>query len=140
MKIMLIVLITFVSVGVVLAADSSKTAGAPIKIGGPLSLTGVWAESGKWVKAGYELWKEDVSRRGGLLGRPVELIIYDNESDTDKAVSYYERAITVDKVDLLLGGTPGTANVAVMPLAEKYKKVFVGLGGHMKSFERGYTL
>jgi branched-chain amino acid transport system substrate-binding protein len=139
MKIMLIVLIVFVSFGVVLAADSPKTTTAPIKIGGSLSLTGVWAESGKWVKAGYELWKEDISKRGGLLGRPVELIVYDNESDTDKAVSYYERAITVDKVDLLLGGTPGTANVAVMPLAEKYGKVLVGLGGHLKSFEQGYT-
>jgi branched-chain amino acid transport system substrate-binding protein len=112
---------------------------APIRIGGAISLTGSWAETGKWVKEGYDLWVEEVNKRGGLLGRPVELIVYDNESDTDKAVTYYERAITVDKVDLVFGGVPGTANVAIMPLVEKYGKVFVGLGGHMKSFEQGYT-
>jgi branched-chain amino acid transport system substrate-binding protein len=111
----------------------------PIKIGGALSLTGAWAETGKWVKEGYDLWLEQINKKGGLLGRPVEMIVYDNESDTDKAVTYYERAITVDKVDLVFGGVPGTANVAVMPLVEKYGKVFIGLGGHMKSFEQGYT-
>jgi branched-chain amino acid transport system substrate-binding protein len=47
--------------------------------------------------------------------------------------------ITVDKVDLLSGGFPGTANVALMPLVEKYGKVFVGMGGHMKAHEQGYT-
>lgn len=112
---------------------------APIRIGGSISLTGSWAETGKWVKEGYDLWLEEINKKGGLLGRPVEMIVYDNESDTDKAVTYYERAITVDKVDLIFGGVPGTANVAIMPLAEKYGKVFVGLGGHMKSFEQGYT-
>jgi branched-chain amino acid transport system substrate-binding protein len=118
----------------------SKPSGqAPIKIGGAISLTGPWAETGKWVKEGYDLWLEEINRKGGLLGRPVEMIVYDNESDTDKAVTYYERAITVDKVDLVFGGVPGTANVAIMPLVEKYGKVFVGLGGHMKSFEQGYT-
>jgi branched-chain amino acid transport system substrate-binding protein len=67
------------------------------------------------------------------------MIIYDDESSADKAVTYYERAITVDKVDLVFGGYPGTANVAVMPLVEKYGKVFIGMGGHMKSFEQGFT-
>jgi branched-chain amino acid transport system substrate-binding protein len=59
----------------------------------------------------------------------VKLILYDDESSADKAVTYYERAITVDKVDLVFGGYPGTANVALMPLVEKYGKVFVGQGG-----------
>jgi branched-chain amino acid transport system substrate-binding protein len=117
---------------------SGQTA-APIRIGGAISLTGPWAETGKWVKEGYDLWLDEINKKGGLLGRPVEMIVYDNESDTDKAVTYYERAITVDKVDLVFGGVPGTANVAIMPLVEKYGKVFVGLGGHMKSFEQGYT-
>lgn len=111
----------------------------PIRIGGALSLTGAWSEAGKYVKGGLEFWADDINKRGGLLGRPVELIIYDNESDTDKAVTYYERAITIDKVDLVFGGIPGTTNPAVMPLVEKYGKVFVGMGGHMKSFEQGYT-
>jgi branched-chain amino acid transport system substrate-binding protein len=113
--------------------------GEPIKIGGSLPLTGLASEQAKWVKAGYEYWAEDVNKRGGLLGRPVKLIIYDDESNADKAVTYYERAITVDKVDLVFGGYPGTANVALMPLVERYKKVFIGQGGHGKSFEQGFT-
>lgn len=111
----------------------------PIKIGGSLPLTGAFSEAAKWVKNGYDAWLEDVNKKGGLLGRPVEMTIYDDESAPDKAVTYYERAITVDKVDLVSGGYPGTANVALMPLMEKYGKVFVGMGGHLKSFEQGFT-
>jgi branched-chain amino acid transport system substrate-binding protein len=118
---------------------TSTPAGSPIKIGGSLPLTGIYSEAAKWVKAAYDWWEEDINKRGGLLGRPVKMIIYDDESNTDKAVTYYERAITLDKVDLIFGGYPGTSNVAVMPLVEKYGKVFVGMGGHLKSFEQGYT-
>jgi branched-chain amino acid transport system substrate-binding protein len=117
---------------------AAATPAKPIKIGGSLPLTGVFSESAKWIKKGYEYWAEDVNAKGGLLGRPVKLIIYDDESSADKAVTNYEKAITVDKVDLLLGGYPGTANVAVMPLAEKYRMVYVSMGGHLKSFEQGY--
>jgi branched-chain amino acid transport system substrate-binding protein len=117
----------------------SAPSGEPIKIGGSLPLTGLASEQAKLIKAGYEYWAEDINKRGGLLGRPVKLIMYDDESSADKAVTYYERAITVDKVDLLFGGYPGPTDVAIMPLAEKYGKVFIGQGGHGKSFEQGYT-
>jgi branched-chain amino acid transport system substrate-binding protein len=112
---------------------------APIKIGGSLPLTGIFSEPAKWIREGYNFWAEDINQRGGLLSRPVQMIMYDDESSADKAVTYYERAITVDKVDLVFGGYPGTANVALMPLLEKYGKVFVGMGGHLKSFEQGFT-
>jgi branched-chain amino acid transport system substrate-binding protein len=120
-------------------AKSSTPTGDPIKIGGSLPLTGLASEQAKWVKAGYESWADDINKGGGLLGRPVKLTIYDDESNPDKAVTYYERAITVDKVEMVFGGYPGTANVALMPLMEKYGKVFIGQGGHMKSFEQGFT-
>jgi len=70
-------------------------------------------------------WRTSTSA-GGLLGRPVKMTIYDDEGSTDRAVTYYERAITVDKVDLVFGGYPGMSNVALMPLMEKYGKVFAG--------------
>ena len=111
----------------------------PIKIGGSLPATGIHAETSKWIKQGYDFWVEDVNKRGGLLGRPVKMTIYPDQGTTEEAVAYYERAITVDKVDLVFGGYPGTSNVALMPLVEKYKKVFIGMGGHMKSFEQGFT-
>jgi branched-chain amino acid transport system substrate-binding protein len=111
----------------------------PILIGGSLPLTGVWAETAKVIKRGYEFWVEEKNSQGGLLGRPIKLIIYDDQGKPDNAVKFAEKCITVDKVDLLLGGYPGTAARAVMPLAEKYKMVYVSMGGHMKSFLQGYT-
>ncbi len=121
------------------ASKSSAPGATPIKIGGTLPLTGTFSEGGKWTKVGYEFWQEQVNKRGGLLGRPVKLIIYDDESDPDKSVTYYERAITLDKVNLVFGGPPGTINVALMPTIEKHKMVFIGPGGLQKVFEQGYT-
>ena len=69
----------------------------------------------------------------------MEFKIYDDQSNVGKAVTFAEKAITVDKVDLLFGGYPGTAARAVMPVAEKHKVVYVSMGGHMKSFQQGYT-
>ena len=116
-------------------ADAQK----PILIGGSLPLTGVFAETAKVVEKGYQFWVEETNAQGGLLGRPVKLIIYDDEGKPDSAVKLAEKAITVDKVDFLLGGYPGTAARAVMPVAEKYKMVYVSMGGHMASFIQGYT-
>ncbi len=117
------------------AADKAK----PILIGGSLPLTGKFAETGVWIDRGMKYWAKEINEKGGLLGRPVELKIYDDESNAGKAVTFAEKAITVDKVDLLFGGYPGTAARAVMPVAEKHKFVYVSMGGHMKSFEQGYT-
>ena len=114
-------------------------AGKPIVIGGSLPLTGEFAETGQWIERGMRYWAEGINAKGGLLGRPVEFKIYDDQSNVGKAVTFAEKAITVDKVDLLFGGYPGTAARAVMPVAEKHKVVYVSMGGHMKSFQQGYT-
>lgn len=110
----------------------------PIVIGGSLPLTGQAAETGVWIERGMKFWADEINAKGGLLGRPVEFKIYDDESNAQKAVIFAEKAITVDKVDLLFGGYPGTAARAVMPVAEKHQYVYVSMGGHMKSFEQGY--
>ena len=110
----------------------------PIKIGGSLPITGPVADNAKWVKHGYEYWAEKVNKEGGLLGRPVELIIYDDENKQDKAVMLLEKVITVDKVDLLLGGLGGGSVAAQMAVAEKYGMVYASMGGHMASFTQGF--
>jgi branched-chain amino acid transport system substrate-binding protein len=142
-RILMILTITLVPIFFVFSVYSqtikSSSGATPVKVGAALSLSGVWGENGKWVKAGYDCWLQDVNKRGGLLGRPVEMMMYDNEGSSDKAVSYYERLVTVDQVDLLIGTTPSIPFAAVMPLAEKYKKVFIGQGAQMQSFERGYS-
>ncbi len=114
-------------------------AGKPIVIGGSLPLTGEFAETGQWIERGMRYWAEEINAKGGLLGRPVQFKIYDDQSNVGKAVTFAEKAITVDKVDLLFGGYPGTAARAVMAVAEKHKMVYVSMGGHMKSFQQGYT-
>jgi len=114
-------------------------AGKPIVIGGSLPLTGEFAETGLWIERGMRYWAEEVNAKGGLLERHVEFKIYDDQSNVGKAVTFAEKAITVDKVDLLFGGYPGTAARAVMAVAEKHKMVYVSMGGHMKSFQQGYT-
>jgi branched-chain amino acid transport system substrate-binding protein len=110
----------------------------PIKIGVALAITGPLADNANWVKRGYEYWAEKVNKEGGLLGRPVELIIYDDEGKLDKAVTLLEKVITVDKVDLVLGGIVGSNVAAQMAVAEKYGMVFVSMGGHMASFSQGF--
>lgn len=127
-----------VPLAVVGCTKPSPPSEEPIVIGGSLPLTGVFAETAKWIEKGYRYWAEDINAKGGLLGRPVELIIYDDASSVEKAVTLLEKAITVDKVDLLLGGYPGTACVAQMPVAEKYGMAYISMGGHMPSFEQGY--
>jgi branched-chain amino acid transport system substrate-binding protein len=136
------ILIVFGILSLIFAStfDHASEVGAqPIKIGGSLPASGIHSETSKWIKLGYEYWTEEINKKGGLLGRPVKMTIYPDQGTTEEAVSYYERAITVDKVDLVFGGYPGTSNVALMPLVEKYQKVFVGMGAHMKSFDQGFT-
>ncbi|MCD4715706.1 MAG: amino acid ABC transporter substrate-binding protein [Desulfobacterales bacterium] len=116
-----------------------RAADKPLVIGGSLPLTGKFAETAKWIEKGMKFWAEEVNAKGGLLGRKVTFKIYDDQSNAGKAVTFAEKAITVDKVDLLFGGYPGTAARAVMPVAEKHKFVYVSMGGHMKSFQQGYT-
>jgi len=130
--------ILFVICGII-SGGYSKTVAQAIKIGGSLPASGIHTETSKWIKEGYDFWVEDINKRGGLLGRPVKMTIYPDQGTTEEAIAYYERAITVDKADLVFGGYPATSNVALMPLVEKYGKVFIGMGAHMKSFEQGFT-
>ncbi|MCX7634263.1 MAG: ABC transporter substrate-binding protein, partial [Syntrophales bacterium] len=73
-------------------------AAKPIVIGGSLPLTGEFAETGQWIERGMRYWAEEINAKGGLLGRPVEFKIYDDQSNVGKAVTFAEKAITVDKV------------------------------------------
>lgn len=133
----LVTLILAVTMGIGLGNSIAEEKKA-IVIGGSLPLTGQYAETGIWIERGMKYWAKEIQEKKGLLGRPVKFVIYDDESDAKKAVTLAEKAITVDKVDLLFGGYPGTAARAVMPVAEKHKYVYVSMGGHMKSFEQGY--
>ncbi len=78
-------------------------AAEPIRIGFSMALTGGLAGNGKQVLAGFEIWREDINARGGLLGRPVELIYYDDQSNPANVPAIYAKLIDIDKVDLVIG-------------------------------------
>src|SRR5438105_14218350 len=74
---------------------------SPIKIGFSVSLTGDFAADGNATKQGYQLWADIVNKKGGLLGRPVQLVYHDDKSDPDQAQAVYKTLITVDHVNLV---------------------------------------
>jgi branched-chain amino acid transport system substrate-binding protein len=82
----------------------------PIKVGFSMALTGAVAQNGKQLIIALELWRDDVNAHGGLLGRPIELVYYDDQSNPANVPGIYTKLITVDKVDLLLG--PYATNMA----------------------------
>lgn len=87
----------------------------PIKIGGSMPLTGGNASIGKVAQATAKIWLDEVNARGGLLGRKVELVIYDDQTNPTMIPGIYSKLLDVDKVDLLIG--TGTNLVApAMPL------------------------
>jgi ABC-type branched-subunit amino acid transport system substrate-binding protein len=105
----------------VIAAPS----GQPIRIGGTLALTGPLAPTALLHKIAGEIYVEELNKGNGLLGRPVEWVLLDDQSKPDVTRSLYEKLITVDKVDLLMGPYATSGILAAMGVAQRYQKVFV---------------
>lgn len=120
------------------AATEAAPSGEPIVIGASLPLTGDFAEPGSAALQGYQVWVELVNQSSGLLGRPVELKYYDNASDQDTAVADYERLITVDQVDLVVGPFSSRLVIPTSEVAARYGYAFVEpAGGAPDVFNRG---
>lgn len=118
------------------ASGASAPSGEPIRIGGSLALTGPFAATGIVHKIVGEEFVKKLNEEGGLLGRPVEWVLFDDESVPDKAAALYERLITEEEVDLLIGPY-GTGNItAAMNVAERYGYVFPH---HTGSLTYAYT-
>jgi branched-chain amino acid transport system substrate-binding protein len=97
----------------------------PIKVGMSLALTGTGAPAGKMLQAAIEMWRDDMNAKGGLLGRPIEIIVYDDQSNPAMVPNLYTKLISVDKADLLLGPY-GTNFVApAMPTIIQNKKMLI---------------
>jgi branched-chain amino acid transport system substrate-binding protein len=112
-------------VGLLAVSGASAQSGNPIKIGVGLALTGAGAAPSKVINTALEIWRDDINAKGGLLGRPVELVIYDDQSTPANVPGIYTKLISVDKVDLLLGPY-GTNFVApAMPTIIQNKKMTI---------------
>jgi branched-chain amino acid transport system substrate-binding protein len=99
--------------------------GTPVKVGGTLSLTGFLAQTAVIHKIAAEMMVEEINKQNGLLGRPVEFVLLDDQSKPEVARSLYEKLITVDKVDLIQGPYATAPILAAMGVAQRYSKVMI---------------
>ena len=111
---------------------------APIKIGASISMTGTYAKPGIYQKEGYELCVQEANDKGGLLGRKIDLVVYDDQSTPATGQRLYEKLITEDKVDVVMGPYSSAISEAVANVTEKYKKVMVApLAATTSIFKKG---
>src|SRR6516164_4767978 len=99
-----------------LLASATQSAADPIKIGFGMALTGPLAANGKMSLVAMKIWEEDVNAKGGLMGRPVKLIYYDDQSSPATVPGIYTKLLDVDKVDLVIGAYATAILAPAMPI------------------------
>ena len=112
-----------------LLVATAAQAAEPITIGFGMGLTGGLAAAGKSALLAMQIWQEDVNAKGGLLGRPVKLIHYDDQSNPATVPGLYTKLLDVDQVDLIVSGYGTNLIAPAMPVAISHDRVFLGLFG-----------
>jgi len=100
---------------------------APITVGFAMSVTGPLAPNGKQALAGAKIWEEETNAKGGLLGRKVKLITYDDQSNPANVPGIYTKLLDVDKVDLVVSGYATNMVAPAMPVVMQKGKTFIAL-------------
>ena len=120
---------TFLAGAVLALGSLTAMASDPIKVGSVLSVTGPAAFLGDPELKTLQLYVEDINKKGGVLGRQLQLVHYDDGSDANKANGFAKRLIDDDTVDLIVGGTTTGSTMSMVPLAEKSGTPFISLAG-----------
>ena len=110
-------------------AAAQAPSGQPLTIGFSMALTGPLSPNGKQALLGMKIWEEEINAKGGLLGRPVKLVYYDDQSQAAPVPGIYTKLIDVDKVDLVIGPYATVPAAAAMPVIMQKGKVFIILFG-----------
>jgi len=110
-----------------LATRAFAQGGEPIKIGFSMALTGPLAANGKQAVLGAKIWEEETNAKGGLLGRPVKIIYYDDQSNPATVPGIYTKLLDVDKVDLVVGPYATNMVAPAIPVVMQKGKLFIGL-------------
>ena len=119
-------------------ATGTSQPSTPIKIGMSLSLSGDFSADGKAFMQGYQLWADTINKNGGLLGRQVQLDMLSDASSTTQVVTNYQKLITVDHVDLVLGPFSSLLTKPASVVANRYGYAMIeGAGGGPTVFTRG---
>lgn len=103
------------------ARSIGTAAGKPIVIGTTISETGAYAEDGKYALLGYQYYVQEQNKKGGWLGRPLELKVYDDASDPATSLTEYQKLVEQDHVDAIVGPYSSAITAAVANVADKYK-------------------
>jgi branched-chain amino acid transport system substrate-binding protein len=120
------------------AHAQQQPSGEPIKIGFSMALTGPLSPNGKSALLGMRIWEEEINAKGGLLGRQVKLIYYDDQSQAAPVPGIYTKLLDVDKVDLVIGPYATVPSAAAMPVIIEHGKVFIILFGLAVNSEFSY--
>jgi branched-chain amino acid transport system substrate-binding protein len=112
-----------------LAAIGETRAAEPIKVGFSVALTGQVSPNGKQILFALQIWRDDVNAQGGLLGRPLELVYYDDQSNPANVPGIYAKLIDIDKVDLLIGPYSSNMIAAAMPTIMGKNMTTIGMLG-----------
>src|ERR1700683_4362584 len=110
-----------------LICPNAAKAADPIRVGMTVALTGGVAPIGKQVLTALQIWRDDVNAKGGLLGRPVELVVYDDQSNPANVPPLYTKLIDVDKVDLLIGPYATNMVAPAIPVLMQFHKTTIGI-------------
>ena len=110
----------------------------PIKIGFGMAMTGPLGANGKSALLGMKIWEEDVNAKGGVIGRQVKLVYYDDQSNPSTVPGIYAKLLDVDKVDMIVSGYATNMIAPAMPVAMQRKKVFPALFGTGVNSEFNY--
>lgn len=119
----------------VTAGATLAFAADPVKIGSVVSATGPAAFLGDPEAKTLKLYVEELNKKGGLLGRPVELVLYDDGGDANKARTFATRLVEDDKVIAMVGGTTTGTTMAMIPVFEDAKIPFISLAGAIEIIE-----
>jgi branched-chain amino acid transport system substrate-binding protein len=120
------------------AGPAAAQSGQPITIGYSMAMTGGLGPNGKSALLAQKIWEENVNAKGGLLGRPVKLLYYDDQSNPSTVPGIYTKLLDVDKVDLVIGGYATAMLAPAMPVVMRKGKVFIGLLGLAVNSEFNY--
>ncbi len=107
----------------------ARAADNPITIGFGMALTGGLAPNGKAALLAMQIWEEEINAKGGLLGRPVKLVFYDDQSNPSTVPGIYTKLLDVDKVDIVVSGYATNMVAPALPVIMQHKRTFVGLLG-----------
>ena len=129
---------TATGLAVGLALSIAPAAAQEIKIGYSMAMTGGLGANGKSALLAQKIWEDDVNKKGGLLGRPVKLVYYDDQTNSSTVPGIYSKLLDVDKVDLVMGGYATNMQAPAMPMMIQRKRLFIGLGGFGVNSEFNY--